>query len=46
MKVISPLASPSSLKCEERKRFTENINEIVRCVDDIEKMTKALLERL
>ncbi len=46
MKVISLLASPSSLKCEEGKRFTEEINEIVRCANDIEETTKALLKRL
>jgi hypothetical protein len=46
LKVISPLASPSSLKCEEGKRFMEEINEIVRCANDIEETTKPLLERL
>jgi hypothetical protein len=46
LKVISPLASPSSLECEEGKRFMEEINEIVRCAYDIKEMTKPLLERL
>lgn len=46
LKVNSPLASPSSLECEEGKRFMEEINEIVRCANDIEETTKPILERL
>jgi hypothetical protein len=33
--VISPLASPSLLECEEGKRFMEEISETIKCVDEI-----------
>lgn len=42
----SPLTSPSSLECEEGKWLMEEINETIRCADDIEETTKSLLERL
>ncbi len=46
LKVISPLASPSSSECEEGKQFTKEIGETIRCVENIEEMTRPLLERL
>ncbi len=45
LKLISPLASPLSLKCEEGKLFTKEISEIISCVDNIEETTRPLLER-
>jgi len=43
---MATLASPSSLECEERKWFTEEINEVVRCAKNIEEMIRPLVERL
>jgi hypothetical protein len=40
LKVISPLASPSSLECEGGKRFMEEISEAIRCVENIEEMIR------
>jgi hypothetical protein len=45
LKLISPLASPSSSKCEEGKKFRKEIGETIRCVENIEEMTRLLLER-
>jgi hypothetical protein len=44
--MISPLASPSSSKCEEGKQFMEEISEAIKCAKDIEEMTIPLLKRL
>ncbi len=44
--MISPLASPSSSKCEKGKRFMQEIGEVIRCADDIKEMTRPMLERL
>ncbi len=46
LKTISPLASSSSSKCEKGKWFMEEINEVVSCVEDVEEMTRLLLEKL
>jgi hypothetical protein len=45
LKVVSPLALPSSSKWEEGKLFIEEIRETIRCVEDIEESVKPLLER-
>ncbi len=46
LKMISPLASPSSSKCQEGKQFMEEISEAIKCVKDIEEMTRPLLKKL
>jgi hypothetical protein len=46
LKAISPLASPSSLECEEGKQFMQDIGVVVRCVEDIKESTRLMLERL
>jgi uncharacterized protein with von Willebrand factor type A (vWA) domain len=46
LKLISPFASPSSSESEEGKRFTKEISEASRFVENIEEMTRPLLERL
>ncbi len=45
LKAISPLASPSSLECEEGKQFMQDIGVVVRCVEDIKESTRLMLQR-